>query len=101
MKALEYLMGAYFHQDYDIDGGTSADTVASFTRERTELVRSCVDDIETLLSQSLPEGELRAMLHAWGCDYVAGDHDQDYRDWLREIRDQLDEHLGQPGGGSA
>ena len=93
MKGLEYLMGAYFHQDFDMDGGTSADTVASFTRERTQIVRDCVNDIEVLLSKPLAEGELEAQLDAWGCAYRAGETDQDYRDWLGAVRGQLVKHL--------
>lgn len=93
MKALEYLMGAYFHQDFALDGGTSAHTVAAFTSERDQLVRDCAADIEALLSEPLAEGELEARLDAWGCDYRAGDNDQDYRDWLRDVHAQLLDHL--------
>ena len=100
MKALKYLMGAYFHQDYDMDGGTSADTVRSFTHERTDLVQSCVADIDALLAQSLPEGELRSTLHGWGCDYYPGDSDQAHRDWLSAVRAQLTEHLRHVDDGS-
>lgn len=34
MEAVKYLMGAYFHQDWDIDGGLVSDTVSAFLRER-------------------------------------------------------------------
>ena len=89
MRAVEYLMGAYFHQDWVMDGGKSSDTVAAFLRERRELLVTCADEIDELLRQDFAEGELAAQLHAWGCDYYAGDTDDDYRHWLDEIRGQL------------
>ena len=89
MEAVEYLMGAYFHQDWVMDGGQSADTVGSFLNERSERVAQTADELDVLLRQQLAEGALRARLDEWGCDYHAGDTDDDYRVWLTEIRDQL------------
>lgn len=89
MEAVKYLMGAYFHQDWVMDGGKSSDTIASFLHERRELVVQCADEIDELLQQALPEGGLAAQLEAWGCDYYAGDTDGDYRQWLDEIRQQI------------
>lgn len=94
MEALKYLMGAYFHQDWDMDGGKVSDTVSSFLDERRDLVSSCADQIDALLAQDLAEGELAAKLDAWGSDYYAGDTDADYRDWLDEIRRQIRTFLG-------
>jgi len=89
MDAVEYLMGAYFHQDWVLDGGQSADTVDSFLRERRERVAQTADEIDVLIQEQLPEGELERRLDEWGCAYRAGDTDDDYRRWLAEIRDQL------------
>ena len=89
MEALKYLMGAYFHQDWDVDGGNASDTVASFLNERPALVSACAEDIDLLLTQKLPEGELAERLIAWGCDFRAGDTDEDYRVWLAGISAQI------------
>ena len=89
MEAVKYLMGAYFHQDWVMDGGTVSDTIESFLQERRELVGDAADEIDQLLTEQLPEGDLEARLDAWGCDYYAGDTDADYRAWLIEIRHQL------------
>ena len=89
MEALEHLMGAYFHQDWDLDGGKVSDTVSSFLNEPRDLVSSCADQIDALLAQDLAEGELQARLDAWGNDYYAGDTDADYRHWLDDIRRQI------------
>ncbi|MCP3423115.1 contact-dependent growth inhibition system immunity protein [Nocardioides pinisoli] len=89
MEAVKYLMSAYFHQDWDLDGGAVSDTVASFLNERRDLVSSCADEIDELLQQDFPEGGLAAQLAEWGCDYFAGNSDQDYRQWLDEIRQQI------------
>lgn len=89
MEAVKYLMGAYFHQDWVMDGRAVSDTVASFLKERRELVGETVDQIDELVREDLPEGALEARLDEWGCDYYAGDTDDDYRRWLSEVRDQL------------
>ena len=89
MDAVRYLMGAYFHQDWVMDGGTVSDTVASFLRERRELVGETADQIDDLVRADLPQGALQARLNEWGCDYYAGDTDDDYRRWLAEVRDQM------------
>jgi len=89
MEAVNYLMSAYFHQDWDADGGGVSDTVASFLTERRDLVSACADEIDELLRQDLPEGALAAQLDEWGCAYYAGDTDQDYRVWLGDIRQQI------------
>lgn len=89
MDHLTYLIGTYFHQDFDLDGGESSDTVASFLHERDEVTRQCADDIDVLLAEDLPEGELQRRLFEMGSYYRAGDHDADYRQWLTEVRDQI------------
>lgn len=89
MEAVKYLMGAYFHQDWDMDGGQVSDTVRAFLSERRELVSACADQIDELLAKEQPEGELTAQLEAWGCDYYAGESDDDYRNWLNDIRRQI------------
>ena len=89
MKAVEHRMSAYFHQDWDVDGGTTSDSVARFLRESSGLTTACADEIDELLGRELAEGELERQLVAWGCDYRAGDSDSDYRMWLVEVRDQI------------
>jgi hypothetical protein len=57
--------------------------------EPAELTTACADQIDELLHRSLAAGELQEQLVAWGCDYRAGDTDDDYRRWLVDIRDQI------------
>ena len=89
MTALEQLMGAYFHQDWDIDGGRVSDTVDAFLHEGRDVVSAAADQIENLIGTDLPEGALRSRLDGMGCQYYAGDTDDDYRRWLAEVRDQM------------
>lgn len=90
MRALEYLLGAYFHQDFDIDGGEASDTVAAFLRsEQRPLAEALAKDIDDFLELSFAEGELSTQLTAWGCQYFAGEIDADYRAWLSDVRDQI------------
>lgn len=93
VKALEHLMGAYFHQDWYLDGGTVADTLAAFAREPKELRVAAIVDIDALLARNHAEGNLADELHAMGCDFHAGDHDADRRAWLIGIRRQIKQAL--------
>lgn len=88
MQALEHLVGGYFHQDWTGDGGTVEDTVQAFLREPPAATSRAVSDIDTLLA-SVPEGELTEILRRMGCDYHAGDSDDDYRQWLLHVRHLL------------
>jgi predicted ArsR family transcriptional regulator len=89
MQALAYLMSAYFHQDWDLDGGEVAHTVTRFMSEPDELTSACAEQIDELVHRDMAEGDLQEQLVAWGCDYRAGDTDDDYRRWLSEIRHQI------------
>ena len=50
MKAVEQLMGAYFHQDWDLDGGRVSDTVTAFLREPRDTVIAAADQIDELIA---------------------------------------------------
>ncbi|HSF35940.1 MAG TPA: contact-dependent growth inhibition system immunity protein [Nocardioides sp.] len=89
MTAVEQLMGAYFHQDWDIDGGQVSDTVAAFLHEPRDTVLAAADQIDELIDMNLPEGGLAALLESMGCQYYAGESDGDYRQWLGDIQRQL------------
>lgn len=89
MDALAYLLGAYFHQDWDMGGGTVADAIAQFANEPVDTRTACADQIDELVHRTMAEGELRRQLEVWGCDYRAGDTDDDYRRWLVDVRDQI------------
>ena len=66
MDELAYLMSAYFHQDWDVDGGEVSHTVAQFLSEPAALRTACADQIDELVHRSLAEGELKEQLAAWG-----------------------------------
>lgn len=89
MDSLEHLMGAYFHQDWDLDGGTVHDTVDAFAAGSPARVEPAMSDIDQVLELDLREGQLRSLLQSMGCEYFAGDTDDDYRNWLADIRARL------------
>jgi hypothetical protein len=89
MDALAYLMSAYFHQDWDRDGGDVSHTLARFMSEPAELRAACADQIDDIVRRSMAEGELQEQLADWGCDYRAGNTDDDYRRWLLDVRYQI------------
>ena len=82
-------MGAYFHQDWDLDGGSVSDTVDAFAVGAPDRVGPAMAEIDELLALEVPEGGLRDALEGMGCDYHAGDSDSDYRRWLVSIRERL------------
>ena len=88
-EALSQLLGAYFHQDWDLDGGRVSDTVTAFLREPRDTVIAAADQIGELIAMDLGEGALEARLGEMGCQYDAGETDDDYRRWLREVLQQL------------
>ena len=49
-EALSQLMGAYFHQDWDLDGGRVSDTVTAFLREPRDTVIAAADQIDELIA---------------------------------------------------
>lgn len=89
MDSLEHLMGAYFHQDWDLDGGTVHDTVDAFVAGSPARVAPAMSEIDEVIARPFPEGGLRDFLEGLGCQYFAGDTDDDYRHWLADILERL------------
>jgi CdiI immunity protein len=89
MPALAHLMGASFHQDWMMDGGSIDDTVEAFLQEPADLACAAVADIDLVLARDYAEGGLTAELVAMGCGYFAGEHDSDCRAWLTVLRDRI------------
>jgi hypothetical protein len=81
--ALGHLMGAYFHQDWDLDGLDDRQTVEAFVRESPGVAADLPDEVEHVLAQMSDEAQLEAYLEALGCDVLPPDGS--YRTWLTQL----------------
>ncbi len=83
-EGLEYLVGAYFHQDWDIDGATSRAVLHHFASDNElAIVRAARDGAAELRAESLMEYELQARLEAFGIGYYPVG--SNYEEWLDEV----------------
>ncbi len=80
--ALEQLMGAYLHQDFDLVGDV-ADNIDAFMAEEPVLARRLPDEIAWALQIHDSAAELDAFVSALGCQVQPGEGG--YRELLGEI----------------
>jgi hypothetical protein len=85
--ALEYLLSAYFHQDWRAEHDTPEAVVAAFLDDEDEEQAAGVRaDLARLAAHGLDEDALGRELRALGCEYdpVAGGGS--WQDWLASLR---------------
>ncbi len=85
LPALHHLMGAYLHQDFDLDGETPMDAVDAFLREEPDLARPLAAEIDTLLGTGLSEQEVERTVFDLGCQVYPDKGYTGYRLWLAAI----------------
>ena len=90
MNNLEHLIGAYFHQDWDLEHATREKAVAEFVCRSPQRAATVPREIDDLLASSSDE-ELVARLHAMGFDDAPPDGD---RSFLDDVRADLARLLG-------
>jgi hypothetical protein len=90
---LRQFFGAYFHQDWDVEGATTwQDVITQFLSENTDSracavrndLRSWLDDTATEGTQSLPTD--------FGCDYDPAPDGFTERRWVEQILALLEQH---------
>ncbi len=84
---LKHLMGAYFHQDYDIMGDSEQDILREFAQCRSPKdLTGTIAELDVFLS--LPEAGLlnRYAKETGEWDMPIGDDDASARRWLEEAR---------------
>jgi hypothetical protein len=85
VPGLDQLMGAYFHQDWDMDGD-EWDVLALFIKDEPDLAASMPAEIERTLATYPGESDVKAFFvdELGGC--FAADWDGGtYREWLTQI----------------
>ncbi|HEU5038930.1 MAG TPA: contact-dependent growth inhibition system immunity protein [Nocardioides sp.] len=89
-EALVHLMGAYFHQDWDLDHSDEWEVLLAFERDEPELSRQLPDEIAQVLARFQAEPELEQYLvRGLGADYNARYNGGTYRAWLQQISDRV------------
>jgi hypothetical protein len=85
--ALEQLMGAYLHQDYDLFGATPMAAVDAFLDDEPALGRALPDEIAHLLAVTESDQALEDLLDDLGCE-IQVDDPGGYRTWLEQIAER-------------
>jgi hypothetical protein len=94
--SLRQLMGAYFHQDWDLSGPGWRDVIAEYVAdEGPEAARLAADEIAILLRDTPDDGELRRIvLDALDCCYLPEPGGLTMRAWLTEMLHALSAGAG-------
>jgi len=95
---LEYLCGAYFHQDFDLYGDTAAAVLDTFAADALERVVGARDAAAELLASDTSEEELAATLHRAGLGYGPAYEDMTHRQWLELVVERLTARLDERQG---
>jgi len=82
--ALNQLMGAYLHQDYDLFGDTPIDAVRTFLRDEPNMAQPLVGEIEFVLRSTPSESEVEELLRELGCQ-IRVEPELGYRGLLARI----------------
>ncbi len=91
--ALNQFIGAYFHQDWDLDHGTEFEVIGYYikTSWRGEVER-VIEEIGRFIHE-YPTGLLAAFNAEFAPDIIIGSDDDEARAWLIRTRDQLKSDL--------
>jgi hypothetical protein len=88
--ALGQLMGAYFHQDWDVEANDDRGIVDLFIRGEPALAVQLPAEIDRVLRELDSEDELRHyLLEELGSYYLADSDGNTYRTWLTRIAEQV------------
>ena len=95
---LSHLLGAYLHQDFDLDHGSPDDAVRAFAAAAPDMAASALDEVAELLADAIPEARLSALLHELGSYYRVEADGYTARTWLAHARDVLADEVARRGG---
>ncbi|MEX0426884.1 contact-dependent growth inhibition system immunity protein [Nocardioides sp. DS6] len=88
---LTQFLGAYLHQDWDLEYRDATDGAIDFARhDDADCVRMAISEIESLLAAELSEEQLQDWLLGAGCYYLPG---EPVREWLRTLREVMTEEV--------
>jgi hypothetical protein len=92
LDRLQYLVTAYFHLDWDIEGPTAEAVVERFAAEENDTtVREACRGAAELLTRT--DDEIAAQLDAWRIGYDPAGEGRTSREWVELVRARLGEAL--------
>lgn len=95
---LKQLIGGYFHQDWDIEGGTDNEVVWAYKRAITpeQLVKTINELDELIKDCSNPSNDPDQLLNGLGCEYCYQSDGLTALKWIRRIRRLLHSESSSP-----
>jgi CdiI immunity protein len=89
-QGLRYLVGTYFHQDWDLEGDSAVEVLDVFlAAEPPETRAAAREDAEALLAEDLDDDELAARLEEMGLVYSPELDGLTHREWLALVVERL------------
>jgi contact-dependent growth inhibition (CDI) system CdiI-like immunity protein len=90
-NGLRYLIGTYFHQDWDLEGDSAAEVLEAFAAAEVPETRAAArEEADALLAEGLDDDELAARLEEMGLVYYSPETDGlTHREWLALIVERL------------
>jgi hypothetical protein len=91
---LRQFFGAYFHQDWDVEGATSwQDVITQFLSENpSSRARAARDDLRSWLDDTAAE-DAQSLPPDFCCDYDPASDGLTERRWVEQILALLERHL--------
>lgn len=101
LPALQQLMAAYLHQDWDLDYDTDEETIRAFVLETPDVASDLPREISDVLSTVSAEADVEALLVSLGCQVdPSPTSNGSYRTWLTELAAYAREALERGGTAS-
>ncbi|MBA3331368.1 MAG: hypothetical protein H0T39_10980 [Actinobacteria bacterium] len=95
---LSVLFGAYFHQDWIINGPDAAAVISLYVDDATkEEVLGAIEEVEALLGSGLSERRLARTVRDMGLNYLPQADGMTHREWLGFVIETLEARLREKG----
>ena len=86
---VRHFLGGYFHQDCDRDDDVNIrEYLADATEQDAALLRA---ELDVLFTYELDEDQMYALVRNYGCDWSARARGLTTTEWLRSVRERLDD----------
>ncbi|KRE97413.1 hypothetical protein ASG76_01430 [Nocardioides sp. Soil774] len=95
--ALWQFLGAYLHQDWREEYESTSDAVQDFVTGSRVLAVNLPPEIDDVLASATDDVSLEELLVDLGSFFIPSRAGLDPRDWLRQMKDEAQLLLTQPG----
>lgn len=89
-RYLRHFFGSYFHQDWDIDYGSTEEVVDAFVRrEPQEAIDGAKKELREIIDDSCTEAEIEKILLDFGCEYYVDKSHSQPSIWIKQVLELL------------